>query len=118
MPAHHQAFRDPKIMQRAAGIGAATAALIDALFAQRRHPEQAIRSAQGVLALARDHSASAVEAACARALALDAIGYGSVRRLLSMPSVQPPTPAPTITHEHIRGGDYYGGATAEVSHVA
>jgi len=118
MPTHHQAFRDPKIMQRAVGVGAATAALIDALFAQRRHPEQAIRSAQGVLALTRDHSASAVEDACARALALHAIGYGSVRRLLSMAPVQPPTPAPAITHEHIRGGDYYGDATAEVSHVA
>lgn len=31
MPAHHQAFRDPKIMQRAAGIGTATAALIEAM---------------------------------------------------------------------------------------
>jgi len=119
MPAHHQAFRDPKIMQRAAGMGPATAALIDALFAQRRHPEQAIRSAQGVLSLARDHGAGALEAACVRALALNAIGYGNVRRLLTMTTVQAPTaPAPTI-HEHIRGGDYYSGKTAvEVAHVA
>ena len=119
MPAHHQAFRDPKIMQRAAGIGPATAALIDALFAQRRHPEQAIRSAQGVLSLARDHGAGALEAACGRALALHAIGYGNVRRLLTMAPVQTPLALVPITHEHVRGGDYYSGHTAvEVVHAA
>jgi hypothetical protein len=119
MPAHHQAFRDPKIRQRAAGIGTATAALIEAMFAQRRHPEQAIRSAQGVLALARDHASADVEAACARALALNAIGYGHVRRLLTLAQVQAPLPLPPVSHEHVRGGDYYSGnAAAEVAHVA
>jgi hypothetical protein len=86
MPAHHRAFHDPKIMSRAAAIGPATVALIDALFARRRHPEQAIRAAQGVLGLRRDHSVSALEAACARAVALNAIGYGNVLRLLRNPS--------------------------------
>lgn len=136
MPAHHQAFRDPKIMQRAAGIGASAAALIEALFAQRRHPEQAIRSAQGVLGLIRDHDAHALEAACARALALGTIGYAHVRRLISITHVQAPLPLPPVRHEHIRGGDYYdaqgwacgpqgrrpeasgGSADAEVAHVA
>ena len=119
MPAHHQAFRDPKIMQRAAGIGASTCALIEALFAQRRHPEQAIRSAQGVLGLIRDHDACALEAACARALALNTIGYAHVRRLLTHAQVQAPLPLPPVTHEHIRGGDYYSGRIdAEVAHVA
>ncbi len=119
MPAHHQAFRDPKIMQRAAGIGASTAALIEAMFAQRRHPEQAIRSAQGVLALARDHASADVEAACARALALNAIGYGHVRRLLTLAQVQAPLPLLPVNHEHVRGGDYYSGnAIAEAAHVA
>lgn len=119
MPAHHQAFRDPKIMQRAAGIGASTAVLIEALFAQRRHPEQAIRSAQGVLGLIRDHDARALEAACARALALGTIGYAHVRRLLTHAHVQAPLPLAPVSHEHIRGGDYYSGHTdAEVAHVA
>jgi transposase len=119
MPAHHRAFRDPKIMQRAAGIGPATVALIEALFAKRRHPEQAIRSAQGVLGLRRDHAACALEAACARALAMDAIGYEHVRRLLIVAQVQPPLPLPPVTHEHVRGGDYYSGHLAgEAAHAA
>ena len=55
-----------------------------------------------MLALARDHGARALEGACARTLILDAIGYGSVRRLLSMAPVQTPTPAPVVTHEETR----------------
>lgn len=119
MPVHHQAFRDPKILQRAAAIGAATLALIEALFAKRRHPEQAIRSAQGVLGLHRDHGASALEAACARAMALESIGYENVRRLLRVAQVQVPLPLPAVIHEHVRGGDYYGASCAtEVAHAA
>lgn len=116
MPAHHRAYRDPRIMQRAAAIGPQTVALIEALFAKRRHPEQAIRSAQGVLGLVRDHGANALEAACARAVALDTIGYAAVQRLLQVAHVQPPLPLPPVTHEHVRGGDYY--AATEVRHVA
>jgi transposase len=119
MPVHHQAFRDPKILQRAAAIGPATLALIEALFAKRRHPEQAIRGAQGVLGLRRDHGADALEAACARAIALDSIGYNHVQRLLRVAQVQVPLPLPAVTHEHVRGGDYYGAACAtEIAHAA
>lgn len=120
MPEHHRAFRDPKIMQRAAGIGANTVALLDALFAKRRHPEQAIRSAQGILGLVRDHHPAALEAACARALALDAIGYQSVRDLLLTARTQRPLPLPPTAHENLRGGDYYGtdAAEPEAAHVA
>lgn len=120
MPPNHRAFRDPKIMQRAQAIGPSTVALIDALFAKRRHPEQAIRSAQGILALARDHERADLDAACARALALDAIGYEHVRRQLHIAKVQAPLPLPAVMHEHVRGSDYYsapGGAT-EAGHVA
>lgn len=119
MPAHHRAFRDPKIMQRAGAIGPATVALIDALFAKRRHPEQAIRSAQGILALARDHQRDALEAACQRAVALDTIGYEAVRRQLLIAGMQAPLPLSPTTHEHVRGSDYFGASSAtEVSHVA
>ncbi len=120
MPEHHRAYRDPKIMQRAAGIGANTAALLDALFAKRRHPEQAIRSAQGILGLVRDHSQAALESACARALELDAIGYQSVRDLLLVARTQLPLPLSPTAHENVRGGDYYGAGAAgrEIDHAA
>lgn len=120
LPAHHRAYQDPRIMQRAAAVGVSTTALIEALFAKRRHPEQAIRSAQGILGLARDHSAHALESACARALTLDTIGYDPVRRLLLCSRLQPPLPLPPVAHEHVRGSEYYDTTTAdtEVRHVA
>lgn len=74
---------------------------------------------QGVLALVRDHGAVALEAACARAMALDTVGYDAVRRLLLVAQVQTPLPLPAVTHEHVRGGDYYGATgAAEVNHAA
>lgn len=119
MPAHHRAYRDPQILRRAAAIGPQTVTLIETLFAKRRHPEQAIRSAQGVLALVRDHDRADLEAACQRAIALDTIGYDAVRRLLLVAQVQAPLPLPAVTHEHVRGGDYYGATgAAEVIHAA
>lgn len=117
MPAHHRAWHDPKILKRAAAIGPQTCALVEALFAKRHHPELAIRGAQGVLGLVRDHGAAALEAACARAMALDTVGYEPVRRLLLTAKVQPALPLPPVTHEHVRGAGYYG-ADGEVSHVA
>ena len=116
-PAHHQAQHDPQIERRAAAIGAPTAALVDALFARRRHPEQAIRSAQGIIGLARDHGKEALNSACTRALALNAIGYHAVKRLLIHHEHQVPLPLPPAAHEHVRGGDYYGH-TGEVNHAA
>ena len=68
-------------------------------------------------ALVRDHGVAALEAACARAVALDGIGYEAVRRLLLTAKVQAPLPLPPVTHEHLRGSDYYRTAT-EVEHVA
>jgi len=120
MPAHHRAYRDPKLMQRAARIGPNTSNLLDALFAKRRHPEQAIRSAQGILGLVRDHCATALESACARALELDSIGYESVRRLLLTAQNQLPLPLPPTTHEHVRGGEYYdaNASAQEINHAA
>lgn len=121
MPSHHRAFADPQIQRRASALGPAVTALVDALFAKRRHPEQAIRSAQGVLGLVRDHGADALNAACKRALELDAIGYHHVRRLLAgavhEPPIAPTAPAPPSVHEHVRGADYYD-RTAGARHAA
>lgn len=110
MPSHHRAVSDPKIAERAARVGPATAQLIDALFLQRRHPEQALRSAQGVLALARDHGKVALETACAQALTFDAISYSHVKRLLASAAAAPATTAPITPiadHELLRGGGYF-----------
>ena len=121
MPTHHRAYADPQIERRAAAAGPAVSALVDALFAKRRHPEQAIRSAQGVLGLARDHGVDALNAACQRALELDAIGYQHVLRLLLRAPLETrapsPAAAPPAPHEHVRGGTYYD-LTGDRHHAA
>ncbi|MBK9496975.1 MAG: hypothetical protein IPO08_21190 [Xanthomonadales bacterium] len=66
-PAHHRGAHDLKSSGELRRAGAPTAALVDALFARRRHPEQAIRSAQGIIGLARDHGKEALNSACTRA---------------------------------------------------
>src|SRR3546814_4917307 len=57
--------------------------------------------------LVRDHTAAALESACARALELDAIGYQSVRGLLLTARTQLPLPLPPTAHENVRGSGYY-----------
>ena len=110
MPIHHQRYRDPKLHQRAENIGPNTLAVIDALFQKRQHPEQAIRSASGVLGLVRDYPKAALEAACAQAVALDAVNYKSIRLLLEASKQQRESTEkiqPNEAHEHVRGGDYF-----------
>jgi hypothetical protein len=110
MPIHHQQYRDPKLHQRAAGIGPNTTAVIDALFKRRNHPEQAIRAAMGVLGLERDHSKAALETACKQAIALDAISYKNIVHLLraaQQARQDHSCERPAEQHENLRGCDAF-----------
>lgn len=78
LPERHRAWRDQRLQRQAQTIGPHTTALIDALYLARRHPEQVMRSAQGVLRLSKDYPAVALETACATALRLGALSYSSV----------------------------------------
>jgi transposase len=110
MPIHHQRYRNPKLHQRAENIGPNTLAVVDALFQKRQHPEQAIRSANGVLGLVADYGKAALESACAKAIALDVVSYRSIRLLLeasrSAPEPQAAMP-PNAPHEYLRGAAYF-----------
>jgi transposase len=65
----------------------------------------------GILALARRYERERLEAACERALAINAISYSSVRAILKSgldrtgPANEPVKAAPR--HANIRGGAYY-----------
>jgi hypothetical protein len=62
----------------AQSIGPSTAALVQGLFDQAGHPDQAIRKAFGVLGLGRKYSPELLEKACARAVALGGFSHHSV----------------------------------------
>ncbi len=75
--------------------------------ARRVHPEEALRVCLGILRLAHDFSAAALEDACKRALALKTYSYRAVRTLIITPAMPPPTATSTPTHDNVRGAGYF-----------
>ncbi|ESY63055.1 hypothetical protein X743_33690 [Mesorhizobium sp. LNHC252B00] len=114
MPKAHQRYANTtpaNLIRQAAGIGANTAMLVERMMRDRPHPEQGCRSAFGILSLARRYERDRLEAACARALTINAITYSSVNAILKSgldrvpPAAEPVKPTPS--HTNIRGGSYY-----------
>jgi transposase len=95
------------VFERAERVGPATTEVIKRQTKRRTHPEETLRSAQGILRLARDFAPEQLEAACKRALALQSYSYRAVRALIEAPA--PPTahPALDLAHDNIRGPEYF-----------
>ncbi len=114
MPKSHQRYANTtpaKLLSQAAKIGSNTAILVERMMRDRPHPEQGYRSAFGVLSLARRYQPDRLEAACERALVINAITYSSVAAILksgldkTKPQAEPAKPTPL--HTNIRGSSYY-----------
>jgi transposase len=94
-------------------IGVHTAALVEAILADRPHPEQGYRSCLGILRLAKRYGPARVEAACARAGAVGARSYRHVDSILKHGldhvalTAAAPSEARALVHEHVRGPQYY-----------
>ncbi len=85
MPSSHRRYRDwthERIPRDAAQIGPDADTLIDIILRSRPHPEQGFRSAIGILGLVKRYARERVDAACARALLLNARSYKSVAAIL------------------------------------
>lgn len=109
-PERHVAVIDRTLehtLARAATVGTATVELLRTQARRRLHPEETLRSAQGILRLARDFSAAELERACARALALKAYSYRAVRTLITTPEAPSARPALDLPHENLRGTKYF-----------
>lgn len=114
MPKAHQRYTNmtpASLIGKAGRIGANAAILVERLMRNRPHPVQGYRSAMGVLSLARRYERDRVEAACERALLINAISYSSVSAILksgldrTKPVAEPGRPSPA--HGNIRGSTYY-----------
>lgn len=108
----HQAVAElshEKLQQRALAIGEATAAVIGAQIHRKVHREQTLRSAMGILRLAKDYSPERLEAACQRALTLKAYSCRAITDLIR--ATPPPTPKalPKLRHANIRGQALFAG---------
>jgi len=115
MPKAHQkhlAWTPSRLIHWATSIGPGTAALVEAILADRPHPEQGYRSCLGILRLAKRYGPERLEAACTRAVAARARSYRHVDSILKRGLDRVPLPAigtraaPTA-HENVRGAGYY-----------
>ncbi len=114
MPSSHRRHFDwtPKRLRaEAAGIGPATAALVEHILEDRPHPEQGFRACLGILALKRSFGGERLEAACCRGIDLDARTCGAIADILKSgldKAFLKPAPDPDpVQHANIRGPDYY-----------
>jgi transposase len=115
MPRHHREYVDwspARLIRWAQQTGPATAAVIEQILASRAYPVQGYRAGLGVLRLGKHHGPARLEAACARALALRALSYQSIKSILKHGLEHQPLPPTTtahtpIRHAHIRGTHYY-----------
>jgi len=121
MPKAHQRHLEwtpTRIITWARTIGAQTAALVEVILADRPHPEQGYRSCLGILRLAKRYGPARLEAACARAVSVDARSYRHVDSILKhgLDRLAVPAALPQLTlipaHEHLRGREYYQDAEA------
>jgi transposase len=110
-PANHRAVIDTtieRLLQRAEAIGPTVTRVLTEQFNRKRHPEEALRVAQGILRLAQDFSPAQLAAACERALQLKACSYRSVRALITTPSTDSDDKRQlSLVHENVRGSDYF-----------
>ena len=109
-PPAHTAFVERtlgRLLERAAHVGPATREVLVNQALHRKHPEETLRSAQGILRLAQDFSPTALEDACARAVALKAFSYRAVRTLINAPAPVVTQAALDLTHRNVRGPDYF-----------
>jgi transposase len=109
-PERHRAvieLNHERLLERAEAIGPATAAVLREQVHRRTHPDEALRASLGILRLAHDFSAVALEQACGRALELRTFSYRAIRALITAPATAPTDPSPIPVHDNVRGARYF-----------
>jgi transposase len=118
MPRAHRIYREwsPKSLREwGATIGFHTQQVVEHLLRSQPHPECGFRSCLGIVSLAKQYGEERLEAACRRALAVDAVTRNSLAAMLRQGLDRLPLPetgevsitALTPPHENIRGAAYY-----------
>ena len=115
MPKAHQEYLEwtpERLVRWARKAGGATAAVVEFIMASRTHPQQGFRPCLGIMRLGRQYGAERLEAACARAQAIQSMSYRSIASILKAGLDQQPLPEkqpalPAIEHVNVRGAHYY-----------
>ena len=101
-----------RLLDWAQKVGPSTHATVESMLGQRKHPQQSYRACLGVLRMGKDYSNTRLEAACSRALALNAANYRSVSSILKngldkQAQTETAQTALPLTHSTVRGPEYY-----------
>ena len=115
MPSAHRAqaeWSPSRLIGWGQSIGPATGKLVEAILAERPHPEQGYRSCLGILRLSKRYGVERLEAACARAVLVGARSYRHVDSILRhgldrLTQDSTTTSAGGVVHGNIRGPGYY-----------
>ena len=109
----HLDWSPGRLVSWAGTVGVQCAQAVTRILDSKPHPEQGYRACLGIMRLAKGYGPERMEAACRRALALDAVTYPSIASILKTKLDQQPLPekeeeTPSITvHDNIRGEAYY-----------
>ena len=108
----HAEWTPERILGWATTVGVNTRLFAERLLTERSHPEHGYRSCLGVFRLAKKYGADRVEAACARALSVGARSYRHVAAILQhgldrAPVLDIEPRGSSVTHENVRGREYY-----------
>ena len=113
-PQHQQDLSwSPERMSRwAQSIGPSVKLVVEHLLLVRRHPQQAYRTCLGILRLGKSYGNDRLEAACSRALHVNALSYRSIESMLKtgmdkQPLSLEPTQTTLPLHENVRGSTYF-----------
>ena len=112
-PAHQQVagWNAQRFLDWAATVGPQTQGAITQVLQARTHPQQGYRTALGILGLAKTHGPARLEAACRRAIQINAITYRSIASILKhglehAAGALTPATLPA-DHANVRGSSYY-----------
>jgi transposase len=109
----HLEWTPSRVVRWAETAGPRTAILVDGIMTRRPHPEQGFRSCLGIMRLGKRYGDDRLEAACTRAVAVQAFSYRSVESILRSGLDHQPLPEPAADistarpHEYLRGAGYY-----------
>lgn len=118
MPKSHRAhveWTPSRIIHWAGTVGEATAQVVKTILESKPHPEMGYRACLGILRLGKTYTNLRLEAACSRALQLNACSYQSLSSILKrsldrqvQPDAEPERPG--ARHKNLRGARYYNNA--------
>jgi transposase len=85
MPSHHRAYAEwtpERILNWVKTIGPGSVQLVEKMMAEKQHPEQAFKSALGIISLSKKYGSERVEKASLKALKIKSHSYHTLKTML------------------------------------